>query len=430
LLSKFKKNKKVQNGNDPEGSQMDFETYLAQKNNTKLVVDGKNIRQFQYHLFKPIFEKDLLEFKRQLELLKGQQSEYEWAISVCFWFSVHIKNLEIVRYIVEIDRRIRKLAYFALISKTKDSSDESSQSDNHNKNKKDLYGSDEEDAKAPENESKRNSFQNVEEERNLPDSDEDEKEWNEGGEGDEEDKEKVDYQTNTLQKSRSKKTMSLKGKIDTIESGQPVRRSQDTKTDKNSKMNTVGNRNSEDADKKFKELDENKDNEEDVEIEQEDKASKKSHSFSIHGERKADSEHSTYGLKTSGFNFKTINEEEVNQLVVDNIQTLDKIRYYLQTGAPVFMGNILMLLVRAGEQLLSCILIKFYKICISEDHIKKVIAKDQYMVLKYLWKMNKNYVEIPDSDESQMFTYVDLLNEFKHARIKGDKDSDDYIRIL
>ena len=50
------------------------------------------------------------------------------------------------------------------------------------------------------------------------------------------------------------------------------------------------------------------------------------------------------------------------------------------------MGNILMLLTKLGEEFFASIIVKYYKITITEAQMNKIIRNKLYVLLKNIWK--------------------------------------------
>ena len=423
VLSK-KNNAKV--GEEPEEDEKEnrftFEKYMNQKPNNKLVVDGKKIKIVENLLLKSIQENDLEEFKEQIMAIKNKENgrDYEWTISVCFWFAIHLKHFEITQYIVELETSIKRIVYYAMKRVKQEEQEEDSFKDEELE-----QNNSDEDFKVPENGT---HFNRDEKERNLSDSDE---EWKDGGEGesDEEQQPEPKHKRTTLEVFETNGQPSER-------SARNSKRSQSRNKTENSKSNSKRSKIEDDVENQYE--DENKEKE----AENDDVPEMRSDgSISIKGDRKIGSEQSSYNIRSNAYNFESLHTEIIESTKINDMEDLEKVRYYLQTGAPAIMGNILMLLTRSGEQLLACIVIKYYNIEIRDVQMNKMIRNKQYLLLKHIWKAEKNYIEIEDIEETKKFTYIDLIKEFKSLEQQTDddvpskkprrlKDAEQYIQVL
>jgi len=56
------------------------------------------------------------------------------------------------------------------------------------------------------------------------------------------------------------------------------------------------------------------------------------------------------------------------------------------------MTNVLKIALQKEEEKLACIIIAYYEVTIEQEIIIKALSMDNYMMLKYLWAFEKNYV--------------------------------------
>lgn len=339
---------------------------------------------------------------------------------------MHIKNLELATFICDLDDRIKKLVYFS----DKITKEESSEDPNEAREDQMIEGQDfsEKSDRTPEN-AHFNKDEENEKKLNDADSDEDE-EWKDGGEGESDEDEKVDYETGA-------KAPRGQVKPRTNTKGSESKKSSKKMTTQSSKLSALKNENSKTSLKK----DANKDDDEDDEDEKINKDNDNSSeeveyqkpnsekSISIKGDRKMGSEASNYNLHTGAFNLTNIKTLDAKESRISDMETLEKVRYYLQTNAKYLMGNILLLLTKSDDEKLACIVVMYYEIIINKVQMNKIISKNMYNLLKHIWRESKNYIEINDKEDSdetilQEYTYVSLIKEFREQNKEKDINQD------
>ena len=102
------------------------------------------------------------------------------------------------------------------------------------------------------------------------------------------------------------------------------------------------------------------------------------------------SEPSTIQFKTDPFKTKALDEEDVLATRLDDEDTLERVRYYLQEHAEIMMGNILISLYKAREEKVCCLLLKHYKVTPKKEFIIRAAHNKSFLILKYIWKYSRN----------------------------------------
>ena len=64
---------------------------------------------------------------------------------------------------------------------------------------------------------------------------------------------------------------------------------------------------------------------------------------------------------------------------------IKKLKVGLQLNFPMFMANIIRILLSWDEEPLACYLTAFYKISLDENIIEKAVKQHHFEWLKYIW---------------------------------------------
>lgn len=120
-----------------------------------------------------------------------------------------------------------------------------------------------------------------------------------------------------------------------------------------------------------------------------------------------------------------LNNDDISDTRVNSLEELERVRFYLQNYAELFMGNMLVLLFKANEEQLCCLLLKYYKATPKEDMIDRAVEKSQFKLLKYMYKYQRNYCYKTDSSISYKFTFIHLL-----IVMKNHNDDTEYMQNL
>jgi hypothetical protein len=153
-------------------------------------------------------------------------------------------------------------------------------------------------------------------------------------------------------------------------------------------------------------------------------ASKKS--IGVFGIRKKPSGVRSVSFKTYSDYDSIWEENEFEQTKLDSMEMMAKVSFYLENYTESFMCNLLIVLFKARDEDLCCILLQYYNVIPQEDFIAKWLENNWFKVLRHIWKYNKNKCYIPGSDLTQYFTYIDLINFLK----KQYEESNEYERYL
>lgn len=153
-------------------------------------------------------------------------------------------------------------------------------------------------------------------------------------------------------------------------------------------------------------------------------ASKKS--IGVFGIRQKGSDVGSINFKTYSEYDSICDENEFEQTKLDSMDMMAKVSYYLENFTESFMCNLLIVLFKARDEDLCCILLEYYNVIPQENFIEKWLENNCFKILRHIWKFNRNTCYIPGSDLTQNFTYIDLLNYLKNQH----EESGEYQRYL
>ncbi len=69
------------------------------------------------------------------------------------------------------------------------------------------------------------------------------------------------------------------------------------------------------------------------------------------------------------------------------------------------MTNVLKIALQKEEEKLACIIIAYYEVTIEQEIIIKALSMDNYLMLKYLWAFEKNYVGQRQREDAILITF-------------------------
>lgn len=129
--------------NEEEENEIQFQTYMKQKQSSLLKVEGKRIKQVSHPLLKPILENKIDDLRKEVSYYKSKypENEVEWEICMAFWFAVHLKRLEMACHLVENYSKLKKLVYIAIRFKRPEGQASEGDSSQVDHNKEGKFGS-------------------------------------------------------------------------------------------------------------------------------------------------------------------------------------------------------------------------------------------------------------------------------------------------
>ena len=442
-FSFLKKNKKPKEGEEESQEELAYKAYLADKTSTRLIVNGSKIKSIDHPLLNLIFKQDFSTFERAIQKLESEVSkkDFEWNLSLWFWFAVHLKHLDFVKFLVDFNINLKKVVHFSRRIGTKNSSiggDDLSQ--------------DREDSKEKNNHTNVNLLGNrnfnkdeqvpvrlnQEKERSL-EEDSDEEDWKqEGGEDDSEDVENYDENyDNSPQKHIVERNQNNAVLQDSNMMAMKTNSSKKSKLTESSKQRKYDTEESQKRNSKYGNMlvdeDEKKDEVNEIKsIKEKEKSLSKSFSsksISVKGNQRNQSEQSVKLLQTDPFFGRVVNMADIENIILDDEDSLERVRFFLQNQAQVFIKNVLVILVKENEEELAWVLCQYYQWNPPIDLIEKILSKNYWVLLKYIWKYDRRPYEEVDDINSEKYDFSDLIQLFKDST-KSEIEYESYLHRL
>lgn len=110
--------------------------------------------------------------------------------------------------------------------------------------------------------------------------------------------------------------------------------------------------------------------------------------------------------------------EDIEMCELETEEDIQKLKNSLRLRFPVFISNIIKILLYKEEINLACFLTAYYELSLDENMIFAAIEQKSFQWLNYVWAFGKNYVGPRRLERSEK---ISLTNLFQFIKKKNSK---------
>ncbi|TNV74595.1 hypothetical protein FGO68_gene15838 [Halteria grandinella] len=87
-----------------------------------------------------------------------------------------------------------------------------------------------------------------------------------------------------------------------------------------------------------------------------------------------------------------ITENDLQNVVVSNLETLQRLKRAFRSRYPHLMTSVLKILLDKGEEALACQMVAYYELSLDDEFIILTLSRLQLEVLQYVWVFKRNFM--------------------------------------
>jgi len=111
---------------------------------------------------------------------------------------------------------------------------------------------------------------------------------------------------------------------------------------------------------------------------------------------------------------------DIELMDICNEEDMQQLKKGFRLRFPVFMANILKILLYRGEEKLACLLTAYYEISLDEEMIFTAVENKQYAWLNFVWAFGKNYLNSRRMPNAKQVHFLQLFECIKKYYQRAD----------